>query len=346
MLYVASKRKGSEIWGTLQSRPRHSSEPYINSIKTFGDIVKYFSQENQSFKSPAQADENIISKENSMSDVNEQEGKKRDPKEEAFLATVHQRKVITEAMKAGNLCCLPGADGYADTTPAVNLLNGTFYHGANMMFLKEHARENGFPSAEYLTFDQVQKARSSNPDIAIRQGQKGVSIYVSEKIEGTEDEWENKSIRLFNVAQTSKPSEVKAFAAEVQQQKLKEKEAYLQTQYGTGFKLEKKEKQSDPDIVCSSSDPVQYIGQYLAAVSMGSKFQATKEQAAEFSQNLESTLYAKMDNGHTNPFMLSKISNDASTVCKEVIKEAKMAAQNLEQPQQQQEQTQTRGPKM
>jgi len=522
VLYVASKWKGSEIWGTLQSRPRHNSEPYINNIKDYGDIVKHFSQDNQikkennmadysdqkvqfewektshyeipkseielistehikfasdvycigakkendnessisiyhepeafsydypdnyyhfdvgietmkklvedtltnlnndfpnqsigfvslceyldkninenkieqinkfinekselqengtlkissenwkqlnnnkpfaegfldkyakevkeeqSLKSPAQADENIISKENSMSDVNEQEGNARDPKEEAFLATVHQRKVITEAMKAGNLCCLPGAEGYADTKPAVNLINGTYYHGANMMFLKEHARKNGYPSAEYLTFDQVQKARVSNPDIVIRQGQKGVSIYVSEKNEET-NQWEDKSIRLFNVAQTSKPAEVKAFAVEVQQQKLKEKEAYLQTQYGTGFTLDKKEKQSGPDIICSSTNPVQYIGQYLAAVSIGSKFQVTKEQAAEFSKNLESALYAKMDNGHTNPFLLSKISNDASIVCKEVIKEAKIATQKLEQPQQEQEQTQSRGHKM
>jgi len=315
-------------------------EEYHKNHPEAPDYV-WMSKEEQSLKSPAQADENIFNKENRMSDLNEQEGNARDPKEEAFLATVHQRKVITEAMKAGNLCCLPGADGFADTKPAVNLVNGTFYHGANMMFLKEHARENGFPSAEYLTFDQVQKARVSNPDIAIRQGQKGVSIYVSEKNEETGD-WENKSIRLFNVAQTSKPAEVKAYAEEVQHQKLKEKEAYLQTQYGTGFKLENKEKQSGPDIICSSTDPVQYIGQYLAAVSMGSKFQVTKEQAAEFAKNMENTLYEKMGNGHTNPFLLSKISNDASVVCKEVIKEAKMASQKIDQPQHHQEQQQSR----
>ena len=383
MLYVASKRKGSEIWGTLQLRPRHNSEPYINNIQDQGDIVKYFSRENQKIKektmqdnitrtenredgvykvlqsangdildeycvsdkkSPAvRADENIINKENSMSDVNEQENylakanDPRDPKEEAFLNALHHRKVITEAMKVGNLCCLPGSDGYADTTPAINVASGTFYHGANMMFLKEHTRENAYPSAEYISSTQLEKIKEKNKDFFIRKGEKGISIYVSNKIEGTEDEWgDPQSIRLFNIAQTNKPFALKDYL-------VKEKEAYLQTQYGANYTYEPTLKKAGPDIICSSTDPVQYMGQYLAAVSIGSKFQVTKDQASEFCKNLETALYAKMDNGHSNPFSLSKISNEASVVCKDVIKEARMWAQNNEQPQQQQEQTQSLG---
>jgi len=521
VLYI--KNKGSEIWGTLQSRPRHTSEPYINNIKQEGDIVKYFSQENQikkenpmsnsvslntriydfdnnavytkdfidklsnenklyieiyyyqannqgkyhepaegrqkvyaiedinnpgihipinkeafdyarekgavlleltqdqanyrhdelqgifklsgderkqfelkimhkfydifgvdSDQSPAQAkekqdflsekldaqnayyqeiheayqdrkspaaraDENIIKKENSMSMKFDEIGniipkeKERDPKEEAFLNALHQRKVITDAMKAGNLSCMPRADGFADTTPAVNLVNGTNYHGLNLLILKEHTRENGFPAAEYLTSEQIQKAKEVNPAISIRQGQKGVSIYVSEKNEETGD-WENKSFRLFNVAQTNKPKELKIYAEQKQQEKLAEKEAYLQTQYGSGFKLEPKKKETGPDVVCSSAEPEKYLAQYLAAVSMNSKFKVNPEQAAEFAQKMENTLYTKMANGHTNPFVLSKISNEASSLCKDFIKETKMEARKLEQPQQ--ELTQNRGHKM
>jgi len=389
VLYVASKTKGSEIWGTLQLRPRHNSEPYINNIQDRGDIVKHFSQENQinkemnmadfitrtehredgvykvlqstngdildeycvsDRKSPALADENIINKENFMemkfdeigNIIPDQEEQTRDPKEEAFYAAVHQRKIITEAMKAGNLCCLPGADGYADTAPAVNLVNGTIYHGANLLFLKEHARENGFPTAEYLTTDQIQKAREQNPEIAIRQGQKGVSIYVSEKNEETGG-WDTKSFRLFNVAQTTKPAVLKTYAEQVQQEKLQEKEAYLQTQYGTGFKLEPKQKEAGNEITCTSTEPVKYFGQYLAAVSMGGKFKASPEQASEFAQNMETVLYAKMDNGHTNPFILSKISNEASQFCKEIIKEARIEARKAELPDQKLDQSQSRG---
>ena len=267
----------------------------------------------------------------------------RDPKEEAFLNTVHQRKVITDALKAGKLSCLPGADGLADTRPAVNLVNGTFYHGTNLLFLKEHQKENGFPSAEYLTAGQIDKARQDNPDLFIRKGQKGVSIYVSEKNEET-GEYENKNFRLFNVAQTTKPAVMKEWAEQQRQEKLQEKLEYLQTQYGTGYKLpEPKQKGPGPEIVCSSTEPKEYLGQYLAAVSLGGKFKASQEQAAEFAQKLENTLFEKMDSGHTNPFKLEKISIEANQYCKEFIPKILTEARKAEQPQQQREQSQSRG---
>jgi len=298
-------------------------------------------QEKQSESTPPER-RNINSKEKIMSDVNENEGQARDPKEEAFLNTVHQRKVIADALKAGKLSCLPGADGFADTTPAVNLVNGTFYHGANLLFLKEHQKENGFPSAEYVTFGQIEKARKDNPDLSIRKGQKGVSIYVSEKNEET-GEWENKSFRLFNVAQTTNPTVMKEWAEQQRQEKLQEKLEYLQTQYGTGYQLpEPKQKEPGPEIVCASTDPEKYLGQYLAAVSMGGKFKASPEQAAEFAKKLEGTLFERMENGHTNPFKLEKISNEASKYCKEVIREVRIETQKQNQPQQEQTQSHKR----
>jgi len=274
-----------------------------------------------------------------MSDVNENEAQARNPKEEAFLNAVHQRKVIAEALKNGTLSCLPGEDGFADTVPAVNLVNGTFYHGSNLLYLKEHQKEKEFPSAEYVTIGQIEKARKDNPEISIRQGQKGVSIYVNEKNEET-GEYENKSFRLFNVAQINKPSAMKEWAEQQRQEKLQEKLEYLQTQYGSGYRLpEQKQKEPGPEIVCKSTDPEKYLGQYLAAVSMGGKFKASPEQAVEFAQKLESSLFERMENGHTNPFKLEKISNEASKYCKEVIKEVRIEAQKIEQ---QQDQTQSR----
>jgi hypothetical protein len=293
---------------------------------------------------PDYAHQRDINREAFMADMAaENEGQARNPKEEAFLNTVHQRKVITDALKAGKLSCLPGEDGFADTQPAVNLVNGTFYHGTNLLFLKEHQKENGFPSAEYVTMGQIEKARQDNPDLFIRKGQKGVSIYVSEKNEET-GEWENKSFRLFNVTQTTKPAAMKEWAEQQRQEKLQEKLEYLQSQYGSGYKLpEPKEKVPGPEIVCSSTQPEKFLGEYLAAVSMGGKFKATAEQAALFAQNLEGTLFERMDNGHTNPFKLEKISIEASKHCKEVIKGIRMEAAKIDQPQQQQEQTQSRG---
>jgi hypothetical protein len=62
------------------------------------------------------------------------EGKNLSPKEAAYMNTVHQRKVVADAIKAGTLACLPGSDGYADTAPAVNLVNKTYYHGSNLLY--------------------------------------------------------------------------------------------------------------------------------------------------------------------------------------------------------------------
>jgi hypothetical protein len=277
-----------------------------------------------------------------MSDEFESE-KPRDPKEEAFLNAVHQRKVIADAMKTGTLSCLPGADGYADTQPAINLVNGSFYHGANMLFLKEHRKQNGFPTAEYVTSAQIDKAKQDTLDLFIRQGQKGISLHVSEKNEETGG-WEEKHIRLFNAAQTSKPWELKKWAEQKQQEKLQEKLDFLRTQYGSKYEpAAPKQKEPGPEVVCKSTDPEKYLGQYLAAVSMGGKFKASAEQAAEFSQKMENSLFERMENGHTNPFKLSKISNEAGQHCKEVIKEIRMEAQKQNRPEQKQEQTQSRG---
>jgi hypothetical protein len=358
-----SLRISSEDWRGIKHELNKTN---IEKNKLFEDAIRNIGNETAAIlkqsESPPLERRNINSKENfmSISDAemdelqrqaeedpwkveNETADQTRNPKEEAFLNTVHQRKVIADALKAGKLSCLPGADGLADTQPAVNLVNGTFYHGTNLLFLKEHQKENGFPSAEYLTAGQIDKAHKDNPDLFIRKGQKGVSIYVSEKNEET-GEYENKNFRLFNVAQTTKPAAMKEWAEQQRQEKLQEKLEYLQTQYGTGYKLpEPKQKGPGPEIVCSSTEPKEYLGQYLAAVSVGGKFKASPEQAAEFAQKLEGTLFERMENGHTNPFKLEKISIEASQYCKEFIPKALAEARKAEQPQQQQEQAPSRG---
>ena len=66
-------------------------------------------------------------------------------------------------------------------------------------------------------------------------------------------------------------------------------------------------------------------------------------------KNLENSLYEKVGVSQktgqeiTNPFKLSKISNEASQFCKEVIKEIRMEARRIDQPELKQEQSQNRG---
>jgi hypothetical protein len=265
---------------------------------------------------------------------NEAEGLGQEPRERpspdeiAFRTALKMRTQIAESLQNGSLPCLPGADGIADTKPAVNLITGTRYHGANLLCLKDFQKRNGFPTAEYATQDAIQKS-----GIPIRAGESGIMISFAEKNKQTGD-WENKNVRLFNVAQTAKPWAFKTYAEKVSQEKEREQEAFFKSQYGDKYQpREKTEQKPGPDITCSSTEPERYLSQYLAAVSMGSAFKATHQQATEFSQKLNNRLYEPVENGYPDPFKLSKICKEASVQCKEIIKEIK-------QPQQKQDQTQ------
>ena len=232
----------------------------------------------------------------------------------AFFNAVQQQKNVTNGLKSGTMPCLPGQNGYADTAPAVNIVDGTQYQGANLLLLKEHQRRNGFPTAEYVSEEQIGKARLDRPTISVKQGEEGISIFFNTKDESTGgNDWENKYARLFNVAQTNNPWELKAWANEQKQEKIE----FMQ-------KATETKQKSGPEIVCSSSDPAKYLGQYFAAVTMGRPFKASPEQAAQFAQKMETSLMQKSEKGHINPFQLSKISNEASLYCKDYMAELKI----------------------
>lgn len=256
--------------------------------------------------------------------------------EAAYKNALRQRAVITEGLKKGTLSCLPGEDGYADTQPAFNIMTGKVYHGANLLYLKEHQKQFGFPTGEYITAYQLGKATDERPDLGVMPNQKSVHLHFSEQNEET-GLWEKKNIEFYNIAQTHKPDELKDWLVQKRDER-------MATQYSESYTPEDpKQKEPGPTIVCTSTEPEKYLGQYLAAVSMGGKFKATTEQAKEFSENLEDTLYQKMPGGHTNPFMLSKISIATSQYCKEVIKEIKTGPKQDQELKQEQRQEHKRG---
>ena len=107
-----------------------------------------------------------------------------------------------------------------------------------------------------------------------------------------------------------------------------ERAAQLQTERGAGsadfygvHTGERSARSDIAEITCTSTTPAGYIGQYLAAVSSGAVFKATKEQASAFVENLEHTLYERNEKGYTNPFKLIKISNEANQICKDTLKQ-------------------------
>jgi len=273
--------------------------------------------------------ENIMSDVNTAFEQNSAADQKLSPRELAFRDMTWQSKVIVDALKNGTSSCLPGPDGYADTSPAINLVNGTYYHGANMLYLKEHQKQHGFPTAEYATAAQIDRARENNPGLHILKDQKGVSIHFSEQ--NSEGEYIDKNVRLFNVAQLNKPAQFKKWAEDERLVNIAEYHNYKRSVHGDAYKPpELKEKGHGPEIVCKSTEPSKYLGQYLAAVSMGGQFKASPEQGKEFAQKMVDSLYEKTIIAKSgkrqgeyieDPFKLTKISREASVHCKETIKE-------------------------
>jgi hypothetical protein len=183
---------------------------------------------------------------------------------------------------------------------------------------QDFQKKNGFSTAEYVTAAAVEKS-----GIPVRKGQRGGWISFKDQNKET-GQWEQKNVRLFNIAQTVSPAKMKAAAEGMAAEKQREKEECLRQMYGGAYRTgEPRERKPGPEIVCDSTGPEKYLGQYLAAVSMGGRFKVSGEQAAEFSQKMEGSLYERMENGHANPFKLSRICNAAGEHCKSVIREAR-----------------------
>jgi len=238
------------------------------------------------------------------------------------------------------------------------------YHGEHQLFLKavQSQEQNGYPTAEYVTYHQIDKARADGVEVYPRKGEHGVSLIIGEQKDT--GEWENKKIVLFNVAQTNNPKALKEWAEKKIEEQAQKDLAYNQTRYGSGYKPpESKPKEPGPEIVCTSTEPEKYIGQYLAAVSMGSKFKVSPEQGKEFSEKMLNALYKPMEpvknekTGEikqppinketgkpiTDAFSLEKISIAANKECKEFLRDLRMQTQQQNQPELKQEQTQSRG---
>jgi hypothetical protein len=228
----------------------------------------------------------------------------------AIISAKHDRKQFIAALDSGTLSCLPGKNGLADTKPAQNAVNRTTYRGSGQLLLKIFQKQHGFPTAEYCTFDQIQKAADfSGERTRLKKGSKGITLNF--QING-----EQKSVRLFNIAQVNNPEAIHAYADHLAQNR----EAYLKERYGDRYRPAEKPAKG-PAITCSSSDPDAYLGQYLTAVSLERPFRASPQQAAEFARKTRDFIFQRNEAGHINPFNLNRLGSKASSYCKQMIPE-------------------------
>jgi hypothetical protein len=228
----------------------------------------------------------------------------------AIISAKHDRKQFIAALDAGDLSCLPGKNGLADTQPARNAVNKTAYRGSSQLLLKIFQKQNGFPTAEYCTFAQVEKAANfTGRRTRLKKGSKGITLNF--QING-----EQKSVRLFNIAQVDNPEAIRAYAEHLSQ----DREAYLKEKYGEQYRPSEKPAKG-PAVTCTSSDPDAYLGQYLAAVSLERPFRASPQQAAEFAQKTKDFIFKRNEAGHINPFNLNRLGGRASAYCRQMIPE-------------------------
>jgi hypothetical protein len=228
----------------------------------------------------------------------------------AIIRAKYDRKQFIAALDAGTLACLPGKKGLADTQPAHNAVNRTTYHGSSQLLLKIFQKQNGFPTAEYCTFDQVEKAANfTGQQTHLKKGSKGITLNF--QING-----EPKSVRLFNIAQVNNPEAIHAYADYLAQSR----ETHLREKYGEQYRPSEKPAKGGT-ITCSSSEPEAYLGQYLAAVSLERPFRASPQQAAEFAQKAKDFIFERNTEGHINPFNLNRLGGKASSYCKQMIPE-------------------------
>jgi hypothetical protein len=234
-----------------------------------------------------------------------------------IISAKHDRKQFIAALDSGVLSCLPGKNGLADTQPARNAVNRTTYRGSSQLLLKIFQKKNGFPTAEYCTFDQVEKAANyTGQRTHLIKGSKGITLNF--QING-----EQKSVRLFNIAQVNNPETIRAYAEHLSQNR----EEYLKQKYGGQYRPGEKPAKG-PAITCSSSDPDVYLGQYLAAVSLERPFRASPQQAAEFARKTKDFIFERNEAGHINPFNLNRLGSKASSYCKEMIPEVMKQQRN------------------
>jgi hypothetical protein len=117
----------------------------------------------------------------------EQPAPERATAEDMYVKNVMwQRKVVMDALYAVKSACLHNEQGYADTTPPVNLVNTTLYKGVSLLYLKEVQKQRGFPTGEFVTTDQIDKAGETQGKTVYKiKGEKGIVIPYKEQDKAT-----------------------------------------------------------------------------------------------------------------------------------------------------------------
>ena len=229
------------------------------------------------------------------------------------------------ALNESKLPCQPREntkDGsYCDTYQARNVVWDNKYHGMNQLMLKIEQLEQGYKTGDYLTADAAKNAydfygkkyavsmdgvsflnKEAKP-IVIMNNNKGMPNFVC----------------LYNIDSFGDPQAIREFAAHLRD----EKQQYIKEQKeaaGQKYYEPKSKSHDNGVVVCKSTDPAAFIGQWEAACSTGKGFKVTPEQNAAFIKSCNEYIRQPMENGQQNSaYRLTKLMNESSRYCKDFI---------------------------
>ena len=250
------------------------------------------------------------------------------------------RKNFMDALEAGSLACLPGADGKTDVSDVKNVVNGTKYKGITTLLLKNFSKINGYPTNEYMTVQQLDKVNMEknipwNDRLRIKKGEHGINIDFSvpkrdEKGNEIKDPETGKTVnekitaKLFNIAQVENPEKLVVWAKEQAQAR------YEYAKEKAGDKWHEKNPDKVREVVnATSSDPAQYLAEYFDAMEKGKDFAVSKEIAEEFKAKTKEFVWERKEGEerkpHVNPYRLNMIGYEANKKLHE-MKQARSTA--------------------
>jgi hypothetical protein len=252
----------------------------------------------------------------------------------SFLLALAHRNLLYNTIKKGNFPLLPDAQGTIDTTPAVNVIKNTRYHGPNALILKAHQAAHGFPSAEYTTESQLEEAsRQAGVHGTTVPQPHPVTLSVLDPEQRQEDGKPSiKLIRLYNIAEAAHPEAVRQLAQAKYQERAgrwmdwqvkKRDEAQARGKQWTIQPYREGRTAQGPAMKITSANPEKYLAQVFTAMTLNSSCTSDPVTAAKFTTQVVDYLYAKTlgkdGKEHDNPYLLHQLGHEASKECKEMI---------------------------
>jgi hypothetical protein len=255
----------------------------------------------------------------------------------AYAVAIANRYIVYKSIRDGTCPFLPDEQGRIDTTPAVNMVNASVYHGPNQLILKAHQKEHGFPTAEYVAENQLEKANEFSGGLhgTMKEGARPVLLSVLE-YDG-DGRGQVKFIRLINKAEAAHPEALENYALfkaaereHFKQEKWKEREAAKlerAQQNGEPYEMKpytpRKERKQGNTITVDTSEPDKYLGYVLAGISQNRPCKASLVIKQKVSENIVSYLYQESPGRdgklRSNPYRIYSLGNDASKACKDII---------------------------